>query len=115
MITFLKGLDSRLLMEYNELLYDYYNNLIFYEEGGLEIIGNPNVRIGQVLHIDGADYNHNKVFYIEGYEDRFEVDEFGAASWTQTLTLTRGMEYQNLLLQSPDVRRDPLQNRGDFK
>lgn len=96
--------DPKVLVQYNELLYDMWNNAIFFETGTLEMIGKNGVKLGKVVLFDeDAPYNANKVFYIEGYTDSFVVEPNGARSWTQSLTLTRGTE-----LDAVKNFRDPV-------
>ena len=85
--------DQKLLVEFNELIYDFWNNAIFFESGTANIIGRNDIRIGKAV-VFSADtpYNANKAFYVEGYTDEFHVEESGATSWTQSLKLTRGAE-----------------------
>lgn len=90
--------DIRLLGEFNEVLYDYFNNLVFSETGDINIIGNNGVKIGKCIKFqDDTPYIAGKRYYIEGYTDSFVVDEKGASSWTQTVMVTRGFEESDLL------------------
>lgn len=84
--------DGDLMTLHNELMLEYWNNSVFMESGSISIIGSNDVKIGKVLEIEsGAPYNGGKIFYIEGYSDRFVSDDKGAGLWTQSLTLTRGI------------------------
>lgn len=119
LITFFEGVHKDLIKEYNELLYDYYNTAVFLEDGTMEIIGTHGIRIGRCIYLPDCEYNKGKAFYIEGYEDNFEVDENGTSSWTQSLVLTRGIELDNLFgklgKRTLKTRVNPLKNIGDFK
>jgi hypothetical protein len=89
--------DPKLLVEYNEVLFDYFNNAVFYENGTLSQIGRNDVRLGKVITFDSQmPYLVNRIFYLEAYSDEFSVDDKGVGSWNQTLTLTRGTDLQKL-------------------
>lgn len=85
--------DERLLVQYNELMFDYWNNAVFFESGSVSKIGSNDVRLGKVIKFDkNVPYNADKIFYIEGYEDSWIVGkERGEGTWTQTIQLTRGI------------------------
>lgn len=84
--------DPNLLILHNELMLEYWNNSVFMESGTATIVGDNKIKLGKVLEFaPGAPYNGGKLFYIEGYADKFVSDEKGAGFWTQTLTLTRGI------------------------
>lgn len=84
--------DEDLLFLHNELIYEYWNNSVFFESGTMTMIGSNDVKIGKVLEIEaGTPYNGGKIFYIEGYTDSYTVNEQGTGFWTQSLNLTRGM------------------------
>jgi len=104
--------DPNLLKAYNELMFEYWNNAIFMESGSFTIVGNNEVKLGKVMQIEeNAPYNSNKLFYIEGYTDSFSVgEERGETFWTQTITVTRGIEESGSL-----DKRDNLYNEfGKF-
>lgn len=84
--------DQRQLVEYNEVIYDYWNNAIFSESGNINKIGTNDVRLGKALTF-GSDvpYLNDKRYYIEGYSDNFVVNEKGAAKWVQSVSLTHGL------------------------
>jgi len=99
-------IDKKLLEGYNELMLEYWNNAVFLESGNMTIIGNNKIKIGKVLEIEkDAPYNSEKLFYIEGYRDSFFVQENGVGEWTQSLTLTRGIEKQDLIRGLGSVAR----------
>jgi hypothetical protein len=89
--------NADLLLQYNEVLFDYWQNSVTFESGTITIIGRPEVRVGKVLNF-GSDipHNSNKVFYIEAYSDDYTIDEHGSTMWTQTLQVTRGVEKADL-------------------
>lgn len=107
--------DENLLKAYNHLMFEYWNNAVFYESGTMDIIGNNDIKLGKVLQVGkDAPYNANKLFYIEGYEDRFVVDDNGVGLWTQSLILTRGIDESDLRdgrVESRDTRYD---DAGEF-
>lgn len=89
--------DLKLLKEYNHVLKDYYQLAIYGESGTVEIIGNPDIKVGKCLTFDAdVPYISGKRYYIEGYTDNFTVLENGAGIWTQSVALTRGFENKDL-------------------
>lgn len=108
--------DPDLIRQYNELALEYWKDADVFESGTIEIIGNNEIRLGKVVHIDAeAQYNSDKYFYIEGYSDSFIVNDNGSAEWVQGLILTRGIEKDNLNKGvKSDKRAKPYRNAGDF-
>lgn len=89
--------DSKRLLEYNEVLYDYWSPAVYFESGSISIIGRNDIKIGKAIKFDNNSGSlSGKAFYIEGYSDEFIQEESGEKSWTQTLQLTRGIEYDRL-------------------
>lgn len=67
-----------LLLEYCELLVDYWKKSVFFETGSVEIIGKNEIRLGKVLDFqDDILFDANKYFYIEGYSDEFRIGNNG--------------------------------------
>lgn len=101
-------IDKKLLEGYNELILEYWNNAVFLESGNMTVNGNNGIKIGKVVEIEkDTPYNSEKLFYIEGYKDTFIVEERGVGEWTQNLSLTRGIEKQDLIRgQGSVARRD---------
>lgn len=99
--------DQQALIEFNELLFDYWNNSIFAETGSVQIVGSNDVRIGKCMKF-GSDvpYMNSKRYYIEGYADSYEVGEKGEMEWTQTVNLTRGFEEADLKSNSGFLDRN---------
>jgi hypothetical protein len=121
--AFSKGTDAKggevdkpLLLEYSDLLVDYYRNSVFFETGTLNINGNNNIRIGKVLELgEGFQFDPEKLFYIEGYTDEFTIGGQGEAFWTQSIIVTRGVEKSVLSNISGFGRREkPQTERADF-
>lgn len=89
--------DQTQLVEFNEILYDYWNPAVFAESGSVEIAGNSKVKIGKVMKFtNDVPYLSTKRYYIEGYTDTFMVDDEGACTWSQSVNLTRGFEEADL-------------------
>lgn len=89
--------DLAKLLEYNDLLYDYWNPAVFFESGTLEKIGSNDVKIGKTLQFeDIVPYVGGKIFYIEEYTDTYIVEPTGAGLWTQSIKITRGAEEDDL-------------------
>lgn len=89
--------NADLLLQYNELLFDYWQNAVDFESGTITIIGRPDVRVGKAFTLGpNVPHNSNKIFYIESYTDEFVIEDKGAGFWTQTLSVTRGVEKADL-------------------
>lgn len=85
------------LLEFNEILYDYWNLAVFAESGPITKIGSNDVKIGKALKFTGdVPYSNTKRYYIEGYTDTFTVGSRGEKSWIQQVMLTRGFEERDL-------------------
>lgn len=98
--------DANLLLEYNELLYDFWNNAVFFDSGSAVIHGNNSIRLGKVIVFSEDVVKHGgKVFYIEEYQDEFIIEENGVGDWNQILQLTRGIEIADLKTRSGFTRR----------
>ena len=83
-------IKPRLLLEWNRLLFNHYNNAVFLEAGTISLVkANPKIRCGKCAWIKGTPgyINHNKLFYIEGYTDSWAYP----GEWNQRLNLTRGI------------------------
>lgn len=79
--------NAKILHNWNRLIFDWYNNAVFYETGTLEIKkAHPDLCIGKALVIKDSQVNENKIFYIEGYTDSWSYPGI----WQQTVQLTRG-------------------------
>lgn len=108
--------DTNRLLEYNEVLYDYWAPAAYFESGAITIIGRNDIKIGKALRIDSGSLK-GKAFYIEGYTDEYIVEEGGEATWTQTLQLTRGVEYAKLKDSFTEAELDATEegtDRGTF-
>jgi len=105
-----------LIRQFNELAMEFWERSHEYESGTMSVMGNNDVRVGKCVHVEeGSQYNSDKYFYIEGYEDRFSVDDKGAAEWVQSLFLTRGIEKE--VLENPDLvtdRQTSFDDAGEF-
>lgn len=108
--------QERLLVQYNEVEFEYWNNAIFFETGTLNLIGNNNTKIGKVVLFDKTTaYNANKIFYIESYEDQYTKDAKGGDEWVQTLQITRGIHKDVFTKQaSAEERVDSFTQIGDY-
>ena len=89
--------NKNLLKDFNEVIYDYWVNAIFYDSGNVEMIGTNDVKIGDCMQF-GSDvpYTGDRLFYIEGYTDTFVVSENGTGDWMQSVQLTRGIDLVDL-------------------
>lgn len=89
--------NAKILVEFNEVIYDYWNNAVFAESGNINCIGQNLVKIGKCLNFDEkTPYIFGKRYYIEGYSDSFVVDEKGTSTWVQSISVTRGFEESDL-------------------
>lgn len=108
--------DNRILLEVNELIYDYWNNAIYFESGSFTIIGRNDVRVGKTLNLDAdVSYHGGKICYIEEYVDEFTIDENKVTGWTQALTVSRCIEKADLIaLSGFSKRQKAFKDTGDF-
>lgn len=108
--------DGQLLLEYNELLLDYWGNAVNLDSGTVSILGQRDVKIGKAMYFDKALENiGDKLFYIEGYTDDFTIDSNGTCSWTQTIQLTRGATMKQLRDKlSAESLQSPTKITGDY-
>lgn len=108
--------NKRVLIEFNEVMFDYWNNSVFGESGSIQKIGSNRVKIGKcVLFKDDVPYLNTKRYYIEGYTDTFTVGDKGEVSWIQEVALTRGFETSALLNDSGFSNRQvEFSNPGEF-
>ena len=108
--------DQAQLVEFNEILYDYWNNAIFAESGTIEKWGTNNVKIGKPLEFENdVPYVSTKRYYIEGYTDTFTVDENRNTRWDQQVSLTRGFEKQDLKAKKGFLNRNtPFTQAGQY-
>lgn len=111
--------NRNLLVEYNEVIKDYWDNAVYSESGVVNIIGSNDIRVGYGLTFDdNVPYVSGKLYYIEGYSDTFSIDDNGAAMWTQEVSLTRGFEIADL--EQKDVKGDfddrstEFDNEGEY-
>lgn len=108
--------DRRALLEFNEVLYDYWNNAVFAESGTITKMGSNDVKIGIALIFDkDVPYMKGKRYYIEGYTDSFSVNEKGIGEWVQEVSLTRGFETADLKNKKGFGNRNvAFSNPGEF-
>lgn len=109
--------DRKLLIEFNELLKDYWQNYVFMDSGTIQQTGRNDIRLGKCLVYDkDVPYIATRRYYIEGYTDSFAVDpEKGYATWAQSIKLTRGIEEDDLRKGFADQRRDTeFAQQGEF-
>lgn len=108
--------NAKILVEYNELNYDYWNNAVFAESGNVNCIGQNRVKIGRCLKFDEkTPYVFGKRYYIEGYTDSFVVDEKGTSTWVQSVSVTRGFEELDLRTKvNFGERETKFNHEGEF-
>lgn len=108
--------NRQALIEFNEILYDYWNPAVFAESGTITKIGSNNIKIGKALEFTGdVPYLNTKRYYIEGYTDTYTVGEKGESLWTQQVVLTRGFEKQDLKNKKGFLNRNTqFSNPGEF-
>jgi len=108
--------DAKLLIEYNELVLDYWNNAVFFESGDAKILGRNDIRLGKAITFDSnVPYNANKIFYVEEYVDEFTIEPGGEGYWSQTLQLSRGIEKEDLrnIKNASNARNLNLSSRNE--
>jgi hypothetical protein len=108
--------DQEALLEYNHILYDYWNQAVFAESGSIEKAGTNDVKIGKVMKFtNDVPYLSTKRYYIEGYTDSFTVGENLVGSWTQSVSLTRGFEEADLAAKEGFLYRNvKFSGAGEF-
>lgn len=108
--------DLLLLREYNEVLLDYYNNLVFAESGEIQCLGQNAIKVGKCVVPDvNTPYLYGRRYYVEGYTDIFSVAGNGAGTWVQTLMVTHGYEESDLRGETSfGTRSVPFANPGEY-
>lgn len=109
--------DTKSLVQYNEVIYDYWRYGALFESGSMHIVGDPAVKVGMTLNPDISIPDiGGKIYYIEGYTDQFTIGPNGETEWTQTLQLTHGIAASFLNLTNPTQPDAEAQNGnpGDF-
>lgn len=108
--------DYPILLQVNELIYDYWNNAIFFESGTFSLVGRNDVRVGKTLNCAlDIPYNADKIFYIEEYVDEFNIDEERNTSWVQTISVSRGIERSSLAeLSGFSRKQNKFTNTADY-
>jgi len=101
---------KRFLIEMNYLLKDLWGNAEDFYSGSINLAGGRNdVKLGKTLVTDGSFKGiPNMVFYIEGYADTFSVNGDGVSTWTQAVTVTRGMS--QTVLNGGSTKDRPAEN-----
>lgn len=104
------------VIEFNEILYDYWNNAIFSESGPISKIGSNSIKVGKVLKFDAdVPYFNSRRYYIEGYTDTFVVSDDRTKSWIQDVHVTRGFEEADLAAGTGfGSRNATFTNSGEF-
>lgn len=110
--------DQGGLLEINEIVYSMFRPSFWMQDGTMEIVGNSKIKIGRVLKL-GSDVplNAEKLFLIEGYSDKFSVEENGVATWTQSLKLSHGATisaYQEAMGQNVEPAQVFANKRAKF-
>lgn len=108
--------DMVQLVEFNEILYDYWNPAVFSESGSVEILGMNEVKIGKCMKFNNdVPYLCTKRYYIEGYTDTFMVGENRQKTWYSTVNLTRGFEEEDLSAKKGFLNRNtPFTGTGEY-
>jgi hypothetical protein len=104
------------LVEFNEVLFDYWNSAVFAESGTAIKNGRNETKIGKVMKFNNdLPYLSTKRYYIEGYTDTFTVGDNKEREWIQEVQLTRGFEEQDLIDRKGfAVRGTPFTGSGDY-
>lgn len=104
--------NPKLLLAFNKLMQEYWEIAHELDSGTINIIGNNLTRVGKTLELTpDIKFLGNKIYYIEGYVDTFTIDSgTGAGSWTQSVTVTRGIDSR----QSTQIIEDTYSGFGDF-
>ena len=108
----------QVLIEYAELMVDYWNEASFFLSGTINIIGDPRIRVGKTIQFkqDAHSKLRGRAFYVEGYSDSFQIAENGVKTWTQTIQVTRGIPIKDLKkLSTQDLSKikDKIRKKAD--
>lgn len=108
--------DQAQLVEFNEILYDYWNPMVFAESGSISKLGTNEIRVGKCIRFkDDVPYLSTKRYYIEGYTDSFNIGSNREASWEQEVNVTRGFEQSDLIAKKGfSSRRTEFSGAGEF-
>lgn len=108
--------DRPKIIEYNEVLYDYWNQAVFYETGSVNKIGSNDVKVGITLEFaKDVPYVNEKIYYVESYSDNYVIEPNGSSIWYQTVTLTHGVEKKDLdSLTGFSYRNVEFKQGGEF-
>lgn len=108
--------DQKKLLQFNYILYDYWNPAVFAESGTILKNGTNTTRLGKVMKFkEDVPYLSTKRYYIEGYMDTFEVHANMSTSWTQSVNLTRGFEEADLVAKKGyNSRNTPFSASGEY-
>lgn len=105
--------DTKFLVQYNEVIYDYWRYGALFESGSMHIIGSPRVKVGITLNTDQSIPDiGDKIYYIEGYSDLFTIGQNGETEWTQVLQLTHGISTSFLATDDPTVKPNAAAKNG---
>jgi len=97
--------DFKLLKDWNNLLFHWYNKDFKYETGSMVIVGNPEIKLGKRLEIEDNALGENRNYYIEGYTDTWAYPN----RWMTTLQLTRGQDTdENPIFESQAKHTDEI-------
>lgn len=103
------------LVEANALQKDYWGNAEDFYSGSITMTGDPKVKIGKVLVTnENIEKIPNFVFYIESYQDTFQIGGNGVGEWTQTLGVTRGIELADLEANNNFSAKVPAKRTATF-
>ena len=108
--------NAKILVEFNELMYDYWVNAVYAESGEINCTGQNAIKVGKCLKFDEkTPYVFGKRYYIEGYTDQFTIGEKGETSWMQSVSVTRGFEEQDLKTKTRFGERDvEFNHEGEY-
>ncbi len=106
--------DINFMKELNFLLKDFWSDAEDYYSGTMTLAaGKGDVKLGKVITTDTSFKGINEMlFYIEGYSDSFQVNGDGVGAWSQTLSLTRGM--QKAVLEGGSTKDKQTTEPGTF-
>ena len=106
---------AEFLRETNELITDLWGQAGDFFSGTLNVMGISEIKLGKVLVTDpNIQGIGSMALYIEGYSDNFTVDSDGNREWTQSITVTRGIELEDLRTRSGFKEKRPLDIVGTF-
>lgn len=116
------GADFIFLEGINHLLTDYHLQAKNFFSGTINMVGRNDVKLGKFLilndtsdmKIENLNGFGKMIFYVEGYSDQFTINNDGTTSWSQTIQVTHGIEYSDVIQNSNYASKEPQVKLATF-